>query len=130
MVYDLSLFDRITKEVDAGLRLKTPVQMCPFIVNSVAPDKVVFLVRKTYIEVSKDCWNGIIGFLKGKDWVDIGANHVITSNLVEGTLEKYLRKCTKTKSKHSAGSYVAPLLEHLGIVVVDHQRPSKVKLKL
>jgi hypothetical protein len=90
---------------------------------------VVFFVRKTNIEVSKQCWDGIPDFLKNKGWVLIGANHVVTDELDEGTLEKYLRKCTKSKSKHSQGSYVAPLLEHLGIVEVDHQRPSKVRLR-
>ena len=44
------------------------------------------------------------------------------------TLEKYLRLTTKTKSKHSQASYVAPLLAYLRIVEVNHNRPTKVRL--
>ena len=109
--------------------LYTPVQHNSFKVKSVDDKEVVFFVRKTNIEVSKQCWNGIPNFLKNKGWVLIGANHIASTKLDEGTLEKYLRYYTTSKSKHSQASYVAPLLEYLKIVDVDHNRPSKIKLK-
>jgi hypothetical protein len=124
----MSVYERIIKEIHCGMVFYTPVQSKPFKVKSVNADGVVFLARKTNIEVSIQCWNGIPDFLKNKGWVLIGAKHIVTANLDEGTLEKYLRKCTKSKSKHSQGSYVAPLLEHLKIVKVKHTKPSAVKL--
>jgi hypothetical protein len=124
----MSVFDRIVREVHSGLQLKTPYYSRLFVVKSVELDKVVFFIRTMTIDVSKDCWNGIPDFLKGKDWVLIGSRHESTANIDDSTLEKYLRKCTKTKSKHSQGSYVAPLLEYLKIVEVDHNRPTKVRL--
>jgi hypothetical protein len=125
----LSVFDKVQKKVTSGLVLYTPVMRRKFEVQSIGPDRVVFLVKKTRIEVSRDCLNGVPDFLKGKGWVDIGANHVSSINVAEGTLEKYLCRCTKTKSKRSQASYVAPLLEHMEVVYIDHKRPSKVRLK-
>ena len=124
----LSLFERITNEVCSGLKLKTPVQRCPFVVDSVEPDKVVFFARKTHIEVSKGCWDGLLDFLKDGRWVLIGGKHEVTANIDIGTLEKYLRNCTISKTKHSQARYVASLLEYLGIIEVDHYPPSKVRL--
>lgn len=83
---------------------------------------------RTEIKVSKTCWNGIPDFLKGKEWVKIGAKHEVSASVDDFTLEKYLRKCTSSKSKQSQGIYVASLLEYLKVVEVDHSRPSKVRL--
>lgn len=125
----LSLFDRILKEVPVGLVLYTPVQRKPFSVKCKEPDRIVFLVKKTKIEVSKDCWNGIPDFLRGKGWVKIGAKHEVLEKLSTGTLERYLREnSVNDKSRASQGSYVAPLLEHLKIVEVRHEKYSAVRL--
>jgi hypothetical protein len=124
----MSVYERIITEIHNGMVLHTPVQNKPFEVKSIDVEGVVFFVRKTNIEVSKQCWNGIPDFLRNRDWVLIGAKHEVTANLYEGTLEKYLRKCTKSKSKRSQGSYVAPLLEHLKIVKVRHTKPSAIML--
>ena len=123
----MSIFESITKEIHEGKILHAPVMNNPFEVKSVDDKEVVFFVRKTNIEVSKECWNGLPDFLMNKGWVLIGANHIASAKLDEGTLEKYLRYCTKAKSKHSQASYVASLLEYLKIVEVDHNRPSKVR---
>lgn len=125
----MSVFERITREIHNGLVLYTPVQRKLFTVKSVEPDRLVFLVGKTDIKVSRACWNGIPNFLKGNDWVKIGAKHEVTVKVEIGTLERYLRECSISKSKQSQGSYVASLLEHIKIVEVDHGRPSRVRLK-
>jgi hypothetical protein len=126
----LSVFDRILKKVREGLVLYTPVQEKEFKVKSVEPERIVFLAGITPIEVSKNCWNGIPNFLKGKGWVRIGAEHVVLEKLPIGTLERYLREnSVSDKSRESQGCYVAPLLEYLNIVEVYHGIPSKVRLK-
>lgn len=127
----MCVFERIVKEIANGLVLYTPVQHHRFIVKCVdlKREKVVFLAGKTNIEVSKKCWNGIPDFLRKKGgWVNIGAKHEITANVEKGTLEKYLRECTISKSKESQAIYVASLLEQLRIVQVKHTRTSMVKL--
>lgn len=123
------MFDRILKEVPVGLVLYTPVKRKPFRVERKESERLVFLAGITKIEVSKDCWNGIPDFLRGKGWVEIGAKHEVLEKLSVGTLERYLRKnSVNDKSRESQGSYAAPLLEHLKIVEVQHKRPSKVRL--
>ena len=125
----MSLFDKILKEVPVGLELYTPVRRKPFRVEHKEYERLVFVVKNTKIEVSKDCWNGIPEFLKGRGWVPIGAKHEVLENLSHGTLERYLREnSVKDKSKASQGCYVVPLLEHLKIVEVRYNRRSEVKL--
>jgi hypothetical protein len=127
----MSVFERIVKEIPNESVLYTPVRHSRFIVKCVDPikEKVVFFVgAKTKIEVPKACWNGIPDFLRGRDWVKIGAKHESTVNVLIGSLERYLDKCPN-KTSASAGSYVASVLEHLGIVEVDEDRPSRVRLK-
>ncbi|MCL5877991.1 MAG: hypothetical protein M1540_09295 [Candidatus Bathyarchaeota archaeon] len=124
----MSVFDKIIREVKPGLKFKTPALGKQFTVKSVESDKIVFFIRTMEIEVSKESLNGIPDFLKEKKWVKIGAKHEATWNVDDFTLEKYLRKTTKSKSKHSQASYVAPLLEYLKIVEVDHTRPTQIRL--
>lgn len=124
----MSVFDRITSEVHAGLQLKTPSLNKPFTVKAVEADRVVFFIKTMEIAVSKDSWNGLPDFLKDKSWVKIGAKHEASPYVDDFTLEKYLRKTTESKSKHSQASYVAPLLEYLRIVQVDRDRPTKIRL--
>lgn len=84
----MTLFERIQKEIPDGLVLKTPVVGKRFKVKSIESERLVFFVgTKTKIKVSKACWNGIPDFLKGKDWVKIGAKHGVTTKVEEGTLK-------------------------------------------
>lgn len=130
MRVSMTVFDRIMKEIRSGTVLYTPVQNRQFTIKSVDAEKLVFFVgAKTKIEVPKACWNGIPDFLKGRDWVRIGAKHECTRKVLIGSLERYLDECPN-KTSASAGSYVASVLKHLKIVEVDHQRPSKVRLNL
>lgn len=125
----MTIFDRILKEVRVGFVLYTPVQEKQFEVKAVEPERLVFFTGQTRIEVSKNCWNGVPNFLRGKGWVRIGAEHVVLEKLPIGSLERYLRENSiNDKSKESQGSYVAPLLEHLKIVEVRRKRPSAVRL--
>lgn len=126
----MSVFERITREIRSGMILYTPVRRAQFKVDSVDAENgmVVFFVgTKTRIKIPKVCWDGVPGFLRGKDWVKIGARH---NTAPLGTFEEYLDQYWKQGKTHASGaSYVVPVLEHLGIVEVDHGIPSRIRLK-
>ena len=125
----MSVFDKILKGIKEGMVLYTPVQRKQFRVHSVDDKKLVFFVgTKTKIEVPRACWDGIPSFLKGRDWVKIGAKHESTEKVLPGSLERYLDGCPN-KTSASAAEYVAPVLEYLNIVEVDNSRPSKIRLR-
>jgi hypothetical protein len=124
----MSVFEKVTREIHAGMTLCTPVRNAPFTIDSIDAKHVIFFVgTKTRIKIPRACWNGIPTFLRGKGWVKIGAKHDVAPS---GTLEEYLDQYWSEGKSHASGaSYVVPVLEHLKIVEVDHRTPSKVKLK-
>ena len=125
----MSVFQRIVTEIHEGMPLYTPVTRAQFEILSIDRNKgmLVFHVgTKTRIKVPRACWNGIPNFLRGKDWVRIGARHDVAPS---GTLEEYLDKFwSEGKTHASAANYVASVLDYLGIVVLDRNRPSKIRL--
>jgi hypothetical protein len=124
----MSVFERITKEMRAGMTLHTPVRNAPFTIDSIDADHVVFFVgAQTKIEIPRACWDGIPNFLSGKGWVKIGAKHDVAPR---GTFEEYLDKYWEEGKSHASGaSYAVPILEHLKIVEVDHRIPSRIRLR-
>jgi hypothetical protein len=85
----MPLFERIRREVPVGTPLKTPVMNKPFTIKQYESDALVFSVGTKHlpIPVPRACWDGIPNFLRGKDWVKIGAKHDVAK---KGTLEEYL----------------------------------------
>jgi hypothetical protein len=124
----MSVFERVTREILPGMTLHTPVRDAPFTIDSIDTKYVVFFVgAKTRIRIPRACWDGIPIFLRGKGWVKIGAKHDVAPS---GTFEEYLDQYWSEGKSHASGaSYVVPVLEHLRIVEVDHNIPSKVRLK-
>jgi hypothetical protein len=62
--------------------------------------------------------------------VEISPEHVVLEKLRDGSFEKYLREHSITdKSKESQVAIAVPFLEYLGIVEVNPQKPSKLRLK-
>jgi len=109
-----------------GEKLGTPVRSKEFIVKHISKVGAILLIgkgRKTTIP--SKCLNGIPNFLKGKDWVEIGAIHEYASK--PGTLEHYINSSKPEKT--SIGNYVASILEHAEIVDIDRKPPSKVRLR-
>ena len=62
-------------------------------------------------------------FLRGKDWIRIGAVHEISDEL---SLDTFLKRFSRGTS---LASYVAPLLELAKIAEIDRNRPAKIRLK-
>jgi hypothetical protein len=124
----LSIFEIVTREIRAGNTFHTPVREVPFTIDSIDPKHVTFCVgAKTRIKIPRACWDGVPNFLRGRGWVEIGAKHDVAPR---GTFEEYLDLFWSEGKTHASGaSYVVPILEHLGIVEVDHRIPSKIRLR-
>lgn len=105
--------------------LVTPVQGKEFIVKHISEVEVILVIGKSRrTAIPAECLNGIPNFLKGMDWVEIGAIHDYACK--PGTLEDYINDSKPEKT--SVGNYVASILEHTGIVDIDRRAPSKVRL--
>ena len=117
----------LSATIKKGIVLNTPSQNKPFEVAYVSNNEVVLLLgsSKSKTPIPSGCWNGIIAFLKGKGWVEIGAIHSVTGK--PGTLEDYINN-HKPVSR-STGNYVAAVLEYADIIEIDRRRPNKVRLK-
>jgi hypothetical protein len=123
----MSVFERVLKEIPDGMILYTPVQRKSFKIEK-KTDKLIFSVgAKTSIPIPKAIWNDIPKFLRGQDWVNIGARYDVAQEM---TLQEYIDQHPSRGTQHSSdANYVASVLEYLKIVDVKHNRPSQVKLK-
>jgi hypothetical protein len=124
----MSVFERILKEIPKGMIFRTPVKKKQFEIRSVEPEKLVFFVgTKTLIPMPKDIWNDIPNFLRGKEWVRIGAKYDVAP---EKSLQEYIDQHPSRGTQHSSdANYVTSVLEYLKIVYVKHRPTSEVKLK-
>jgi hypothetical protein len=66
---------------------------------------------------------GVIEFLRGKGWVEIGMTYDVAGRT--GTLDGYL----KGYMKRATAGWVAALFEAAGLVQIDRGRPARVRLK-
>jgi hypothetical protein len=124
----MSVFERITREIHAGMTFHTPVQNVSFTVYSIDAESVVFLAgAKTLIPIPKSIWNDIPDFLRNQGSVRIGARRNVA---LRRTLQDYIDHHPSRGTQHSAdANYVASVLEFLKIVDVKHGRPSEVRLR-
>ena len=124
----MSLFESVRRRIPPDTALCTPVKRCKFRINY-EKDAIVFLKdanKKPFSKTPRICWDGIPDFLRGKGWVRIGPNFGVAP---EKSLQEYLdRFWSQGKTHSSEANNVASVLEHLGIVEIDHNRPSKVRL--
>jgi hypothetical protein len=126
--WKMSVFEKVTREIRAGMVFHTPVRNASFTIDSIDAKHVVFFVgAKTRIKIPRACWDGIPHFLRGKGWVEIGGKHDVAPS---GTFEEYLDQYWSEGKSHASGaSYVVPVLEHLELVEVDHRIPSRIRLR-
>lgn len=111
--------------VGTGQRLATPVRAAAFIVESIDGEGVVLGLGagRWRTRLSWSCLEGILPFLAGKGWVEIGSRYEVEGKV--GTLDGYLMRCVK----RATGAWVAALLETAGLVDVLRSRPAKVRLQ-
>lgn len=77
---------------------------------------------KRELFIRSACFDGVIDFLRDKGWIRIGAIHDTDT---AGTFDEYVKKFTRGIS---AASYVAPILEKVGIVEINDEWPAKLRL--
>jgi hypothetical protein len=124
----MSLFDRVRKEIPAGTVFLTPVKRCRNRIDY-ENDNVVFFKdtnKKPFSKTPRVCWDGIPEFLKNKGWVKIGANY---GTAQQGSLQEYIdRFHSQGKTHSSEANDIASILERLGIIEIDRNRPAKIRL--
>lgn len=118
----MSVMSQLMAKIIPGQVLYTPVRKSPFKIYSISLSGITLrLGKKWNTPIPAACWDGIPNYLRGKDYVEIGAIHGISKI---GTLENYIDRFIP----RSAGNYVASVLEYAGIVEIDRKLPSKVRL--
>ena len=126
----MSVFDQIRENIPVGTGFHTPVGNKLFTIASYEPNRLIFSVgaNNTLIPVPRACWDNIPGFLRGRNWVKIGAKHDVADS---GTFSQFLDTIQNpNQHRHpNWASYIVPVLEHLRIVEVDHSRPSRIRLR-
>jgi hypothetical protein len=65
---------------------------------------------------------GVVDYLRGKDWIRVGANRDTRGN--PGTLDWYLKQHVVRQT----ANYVAALLAHAQVLELDDARPARVRL--
>jgi len=120
----MSIIIEVTKKLHLYEEFYTPSGRSKFKIYHINADRVLIQTQRgSIITIPASCFDGTLNFLKGKGWVKIGAKHDIAD---EGTLDEFLKRFTHGTS---VASYVAPILERIGIVEIDRRRPAKIKLR-
>jgi hypothetical protein len=105
--------------------LHTPTRSAPFKVGRIDSKGVVLFLGagEWPTRLSWECLEGVVPFLTERGTIPIGGRHVSDPN--PGTLDEYLKGCTKTDT----AGWAAALLEEAGVVDVIRERPAKVRLR-
>jgi len=121
----MSIMMRITRDIPLYSIIKTPSGSSEFKINHKDSFGVVILVGKkgNRMTLPSSVFDDAPNFLRGKDWIEIGARHDVAD--VE-TFEEYVQSHTHGQS---GASYVAPILEEIGIVEIDRKRPARIRLR-
>lgn len=117
----------IRASVADGQRLRTAAQgAAPFTVERLTSDALVLLFGKGghRTPIPWQCPEGVPAFLRGKDWVPIGAGKYTTESDPH-TLDGYLKRSVN----RAAASWVAGVLEHAGLDEIDRRRPARIRLR-
>ena len=79
--------------------------------------------KKIIITIPSHCFQKLADFLKGREWVEIGATHGTPPS---GSVDELLQKC----AGRSVASYMIPIFERVGFVEVSRKRPMRVRWKI
>lgn len=72
------------------------------------------------LSIPSICFEEASHYLRGKGWVRIGAIHDVP---IEETFKEFVQRY----AHRSAASYVAPILEKIGVVEIDRRRTAKIR---
>jgi hypothetical protein len=116
----------IRERVIPGSQLPTPTGRATFEIGEMTADSLVLLFgpKKTRTPISWACLEGISDYLRGRQWIRIGANRDVQGD--REALDGYLKGFIKRQT----ADYVAVVLERAGVVELDRGRPARVRLKV
>jgi hypothetical protein len=125
VVWDGPVERAVRGTVRSGDVLSTPVGGRPFEVARVNADGVVLLFgeKRTPTPFRWPVLEGVLEFLRGKEWVEIGSS--FSNDARPGTLDEYLKK--EGHIRRATAGWVAVLLEEAGVVKIDRRRPARVR---
>jgi hypothetical protein len=114
----------ILTAIPPGTQLPTPTGRAQFVVSEHASHGLIILLgpKRTSTTLSWQCLEGIPVFLRGRDWIRVGANRDVNNR--DLTLDGYLKGCVKRQT----ADYVAVVLQRAGIVELDPAVPARVRL--
>jgi hypothetical protein len=121
---------KIRQSITKGMTLKTVPGAAEFRVGGLLDDELVLLFGE---KEARTCfrWKDletIPGFLSGRGWVEIGAQHVTTG--VPGTLDGYFKQNHFVRPLRTCGGYIAGVLRVSGIIEVNPSlKPARVRLR-
>ena len=121
----MQVMDRIMRTLSSGSVLTTPSGRSTFRIEEVNARGVMIRVGSIHawpIYIPAECWEGIPNFLRKREWIMIGATH---GKPPQDSLDEYLQQFTHGTS---AASYVAPILEKIGLVQLNRRKPSRIRL--
>jgi hypothetical protein len=114
----------IRAAVPSGAHLSTPARGASFVVARVDDRGIVLLLgeQQAWTPLTWNCLEGIVPFLAGKGWVEIGSRYETSAD--PDTLDGYLKGCLK----RATAGWVAAVLERSGLVEIDRRPPARVRL--
>ena len=121
----MSIIIKITQKIPVNSVIETPSGRSQFKIYHIDADRVMIQIGKkgNVLTIPASCFEEALGFLRGKGWIRIGAVHDVAH---KGAFDEYVQRFTHGTS---AASYVAPILEKIGVVDIDRKRPAKIRLK-
>ncbi|MEU4160824.1 hypothetical protein [Actinoplanes sp. NPDC026670] len=115
----------IRKQLTPGTRLPTPTGRSTFEISEMTADSLILLFgpKKTRTPISWACLEGIPDYLRGRQWIRIGANRDVQGD--QDALDGYLKGFIKRQT----ADYIAVVLEQAGVVELDRTRPARLRLR-
>ncbi|MCU7729823.1 hypothetical protein ODJ79_39415 [Actinoplanes sp. KI2] len=115
----------VRARLEPEAQLPTPTERATFQIGAMTSDALILLFgpKKTRTAISWACLEGIPDYLRGRQWVRVGANRDVQGD--QDALDGYVKQFIKRQT----ADYVAVVLERAGIVELDRARPARVKLR-
>jgi hypothetical protein len=114
----------VRASITAGTSLPTPTERATFILAEYKQEGMILLLgpKRTATFLTWDCLEGVIGCLRGRGWVRIGANRDVNGD--PGTFDAYLKR----HINRQVADYVAVVLERARLVELNRERPASLRL--
>jgi len=115
----------IRESVSPGELLATPTGRGQFKVARYTAEGLVLLLgeKEAWTPLPWQAMEGVPDFLRGRGWVAIGS--LYSTDSPPGSMDAYM----KSYLKRATAGWVAVVLEHAGVLVINRSRPARVKLR-